>query len=250
MMASALFAGHQRFARESDGRWRLREVVSGPTWPIAPLPDLRRQSFAVVDVETTGSRIYGGDRITEIAVVLVRDGTAATVFESLINPERAIPPSITAITNITWSMVKDAPRFSEICDQLLGALEGHVFVAHNVGFDWRFVSMEVERATRRKLEGRTLCTVRMARRLVPHLRRRNLDWLSAHYGVENTARHRAGGDARATADIFLRLLSAAGDRDCESLDDLDRLLSRGTGRRKRRRRPPALPHSATDDSYA
>ena len=250
MMASALFAGHQRFARETDGRWRLRETIAGPTWPIAPLPDLRRQSFVVVDVETTGSRIYGGDRITEIAAVLVRDGVAETVFESLINPERAIPPNITAITNITWSMVKDAPRFAEICDQLLGALEGHVFVAHNVGFDWRFISMEVERATRRQLEGRTLCTVRLARRLVPQLRRRNLDWLSAHYGVENTARHRAGGDARATAEIFLRLLSAASDRDCETLDDIDRLLSRGTGRRKRRRRPPALPHSATDDSSA
>ena len=172
------------------------------------------------------------------------------MFESLINPERAIPPSITAVTNITWSMVKDAPRFGEVCDQLLGAIEGHVFVAHNVGFDWRFLSMEVERATRRPLEGRTLCTVRMARRLVPQLRRRNLDYLSMHYGVENTARHRAGGDARATAQIFLRLLNAADDRGCETLDDIDRLLSRGTGRKKRRRRPPVMPHSATDDSSA
>jgi len=250
MMASALFAGHQKFARDRDGRWCLRETITAPTWPVARVADLRGQSFVVVDVETTGSRINGGDRVTEIAAVLVRDGVATTVFESLINPDRPIPPRITAITNITWSMVRDAPRFADVCDQLLGALEGHVFVAHNAGFDWRFVCMEVERATRRKLEGRTLCTVRMARRLIPQIRRRNLDSLSAHYGIENTARHRAGGDARATAEVFLHLLGAATDHGCTNLDDVDRLLSRGTGRRKRRRRPPALPHSATDDSSA
>lgn len=249
MMASALFAGHQKFARDRDGRWCLRETIVGPTWPVAQVAELRRQSFVVVDVETTGSRLNGGDRITEVAAVLVKDGVATTLFESLINPERAIPPQISAITNITWSMVKNAPRFGEVCDQLLGALEGHVFVAHNAGFDWRFVSMEVERATRRKLEGRTLCTVRMARRLIPQIRRRNLDSLSNYYGVENKARHRAGGDARATAEVFIHLLGAATERGCATLDDVDRLLSRGTGR-KRRRRPPALPHSAPDDSYA
>ena len=110
--------------------------------------------------------------------------------------------------------------------------------------------MEVERATRRQLHGRTLCTVRLARRLLPELRRRNLDSLAAFYGIEITGRHRAGGDAIATAYAFLRLLDAARDRGCISLDDVDRVLAQRTGRRKRKRRPPALPHSASDDSYA
>jgi DNA polymerase-3 subunit epsilon len=147
-------------------------------------------------------------------------------------------------------MVKDAPRFADVCDQLLGVLEGHVFVAHNAGFDWRFICAEVERATRRRLDGRTLCTVRMARRLLPQVRRRNLDSLSSYYGIENTARHRAGGDAVATAKILLRFLDAARERGCACLDDLDRLLRTPTGRRKRRRRPPAMPHSTNDDSVA
>lgn len=86
--------------------------------------------------------------------------------------------------------------------------------------------------------------------MLPHLRRRNLDALQNFYGVDNAARHRAGGDATATAAIFLRLLDAARDRGYSSLDDLESAISRGTGGRKRRRRPPALPHSATDDSYA
>lgn len=249
-MAAALFAGHRRFARDTDGRWMLREPLPASGWTVPAIREIHRESFAVVDVETTGSNLRAGHRITEVAVVLVRDGVATTVLDTLVNPERPIPPSITAVTNITWSMVRNAPRFRDVCDQLLGVLEGHVFVAHNAMFDWRFLSMEIERATRRPLEGRTLCTVRMARRLMPQLRRRNLDALSAYYDIVNTARHRAGGDARATARVFLRLLDAARDHGCATLDDLDGLLSRRTGKKKRTRRPPALPHSVTDDNVA
>jgi DNA polymerase-3 subunit epsilon len=248
-MAAALFAGHKRFTRALDGRWMLREAAP-PAWPVTALSDLSRQSFAVVDVETTGSLAYGGDRITEVGVVLVRDGEAKTVFDTLINPDRPIPPAITALTNITASMVQDAPRFADVCDQLMGILEGHVFVAHNARFDWRFLTMEVERVTRRPLVGRTLCTVRLARTLLPRLRRRNLDALANYYDIEIVGRHRAGGDARATAKAFLRMLDAARDRGCDSLDDLDRLASARTGARKRRRRRSAMPHSATDDSSA
>jgi DNA polymerase-3 subunit epsilon len=246
-MAAALFAGHKRFARDGSGRWCLRETM--PVWNAAVTGDLRKQSFAVVDVESTGSRAYAGDRITEVAVVLVRDGEATTVFESLINPERPIPPVITSLTNITASMVRHAPKFADVCDQLLGALEGHVFVAHNARFDWRFLSMEVERATRRPLVGRSLCTVQLAKSLIPRLRRRNLDALAAYYDIEIVERHRAGGDARATARAFLRMLDAARDRGCASLDDLDRLAAARGGKKKRRRRS-AMPHSAKDDSSA
>jgi DNA polymerase-3 subunit epsilon len=249
-MAAALFAGHRRFARDSSGRWCLRDANVSLSRCFVASRGLKHESFVVVDVETTGSRAGAGDRITEVAVVLVRDGTATTVFDTLINPERPIPPMVSALTNISWSMVKNAPRFAEVCDQLLGALEGHVFVAHNAGFDWRFITTEVERATHRRLEGRTLCTVRLSKRLLPQLRRRNLDAVSAYYGIENTARHRAGGDALATARVFLRLLDEAHDRGCMSLDDLDRLARTPSVRRKRRRRPSAMPRPASDDSAA
>jgi DNA polymerase-3 subunit epsilon len=249
-MAAALFAGHKRFERDRQGRWRLRESAPTTQWPIERASELRRESFVVVDVETTGTRAYHGDRVTEVAVVQVRDGVAKTVFDTLINPERSIPPAIVAITNITWEMVKDAPRFADVCDQLLGVLEGNVFVAHNAHFDWRFLSSEIERVTRRPLQGRKLCTVRMARRLLPQLRRRNLDSLASFYGVDIRARHRAGGDAEATAKVLLRLLDAARDRGCATVDDVERLLAPGASKRKRRRRPPAMPHSATDDTSA
>lgn len=253
-MAAALFAGDARFVREPDGRWNLRGASIAP----APLDDaigavgdaLAGLSYCVVDVETTGTSPDRGDRITEIAVVRVRDGVVTTVFDSLINPERSIPPYITALTQITWDMVKDAPRFRDVCDQLLGVLEGNVFVAHNASFDWRFLSAEIERVTRRPLRGRKLCTVRLARRLLPQLRRRNLDALAHFYGIDNTARHRAGGDAIATAHVLLRLLDAARDRGCHTLDDLEALLRAGTGARKRARRPPAMPRPVNDDTTA
>jgi DNA polymerase-3 subunit epsilon len=249
-MAAALFAGHYRFARHTDGRWCLRETLPATPTVLAPHGELHHQPFVVVDVETTGTRPNAGDRVTEIAVVRVCNGVATPVFDSLINPERAIPPAITAITQISWSMVKDAPRFRDVCDQLLGVLEGHVFVAHNAGFDWRFITAEVERAMRRPLHGRTLCTVRLARRLVPELRRRNLDSVANHFGIDIVARHRAGGDAVATAHILLRLLEVARGFGCTSLDDIDRLLHGGTSRRKRSGRPSAMPRSASDDASA
>ncbi len=252
-MAAALFAGDARFVREPDGRWSLRSATSAP----APLDSaigavgeaLAGLSYCVVDVETTGTSPDRGDRITEIAVVRVKDGAVSTAFDSLINPERSIPPYITALTQISWEMVKDAPRFGDVCDQLLGVLEGSVFVAHNAAFDWRFVSAEVHRATGRRIDGRRLCTVRLARRLLPQLRRRSLDYVAAHYAVDIGARHRAGGDALATAHVLLRMLDDARDRGCSTWDDLERLLG-ASARKRRPRRPSALPQPVSKDTTA
>jgi DNA polymerase-3 subunit epsilon len=244
-MAVALFAGHRRFVREPDGRWGLARELAFPTADV-----LAGLTYAVVDVEATGGRVTGGDRITEVAVVEVRNGVATTVFDTLINPQRAIPPWVSRLTNISWEMVKDAPVFTEVCDQLLGVLDGRVFVAHNANFDWRFLSMEIERATGRTLAGRRLCTVRMARKVLPALRRRSLDYVSLHYGVENRRRHRAGGDAFATAQVFLRMLSDARRQGCESWHDLQRLLIAPAPPRRRPRRPPAMPRPIDKDTTA
>jgi DNA polymerase III subunit epsilon len=254
-MAASLLGGHPLFGRTLDGRWRLSESPA-PAWRVRPDDDeplLSSLSFAVVDVETTGGRPEGGDRITEIAVVTVRDGQVCEVYETLVNPERSIPPFITRLTNISWEMVCDKAPFRDVCDHVLGALEGHVFVAHNAAFDWRFVSAEVARSRGRELTGRRLCTVRLARRLLPQLRSRSLDWVARHYDVqiEPGKRHRAAGDALATAHCLLRLLDDARDRGCERWSDLERLLAASTGVRKRRgRRAQAMPRPVDRDTTA
>jgi DNA polymerase-3 subunit epsilon len=248
-IASAIFAGRPEFVRDVDGRWRI-DGVRSPTKrqrdafadPVASL------SFAVVDVETTGGQARGGDRVTEIAVVVVHDGDIADIYETLVNPERSIPAFVTALTNITWDMVKDAPTFREIAPQVVGALSGHVFAAHNLPFDWKFVCAELARAEGCVLEGRRLCTVRLARRILPQLSRRSLDNVARYYGVTIRNRHRAGGDAYATARCLIRLLSDARSHGCETWADLEALARRP--RRKRRRRPLASPTPVDRDTTA
>ncbi len=256
-MAEAMFAGRSEFERRLDGSWSVREptieylpIDGAKTAVAAARPDtLRSLSYVVVDVETTGARHYADDRITEIAAVVVRDGEVVELFETLVNPERSIPAFITRLTNITWEMVKDKPTFGEIADDVSRVLAGNVFVAHNAAFDWRFVSAELSRTAGKHLAGRKLCTVRLARKLLPHLPRRSLDHVAGYYGVDISARHRAAGDALATAQCLLRMLSDLADRGCECWPDLDVFLS-GRSARKSRKRAPGLPTPVSKDTTA
>lgn len=205
--------------------------------------------WAVVDVETTGGSADAGDRITEFAAVIVEDGRVVDSFASLVNPQRSIPLFITRLTGISRAMVRDQPTFAELAPRIHDVLGGRTFVAHNASFDWKFVNAELTRATGAPLAGDRLCTVRLSRRLLSHLPRRNLDSVCRHYGVDITDRHRALGDALATAQVLLRLLDDAGTRGCDTWADLDNLLTGRTARAKRRRRT-ALPHAADSDHSA
>jgi DNA polymerase-3 subunit epsilon len=257
-MAHAMFAGRPQFVRGPDGRWMLadlttkayavREARSAGHGFSADEP-LHSLSYAVVDTETTGGRSWFGDRITEIAAVIVRDGEIVQVYETLVNPERSIPPFITALTNITWDMVRDAPTFDRVAPDVMQVLEGNVFVAHNANFDWRFLTSELSRATGRQLRGRRLCTVKIARKVLPQLSRRSLDHVARYYGVEIRNRHRAGGDALATAKCLIRMMSDLADRGCATWGELQTLLRVPAGRRKKRRYS-GLPTPVTRDTTA
>ncbi len=223
----ALLGADPRFRVDGQGQWSLSE----PGDAAPPEEELERLSYAVVDVETTGGSPGGGHRITEVAVVEIRDGIIQDDFQTLVNPGRPIPPRIARLTGIHDRMVADAPFFEEVADPLLERLEGRVFVAHNVSFDWRFVSHQLGDALGRVPREPRLCTVRLSRRLVPELRRRNLDAVSTHFGIPLPARHRAYGDALATARVFLRLLDLARARGIRDLSRLNHLLgARGKGR--------------------
>jgi DNA polymerase III subunit epsilon len=264
-MAMALLAPWDEFSREDDGRWRLApaedsfvdpSVLGGTpssgtagassverlTAPPRREDRLAELSYVVVDVETTGGAAYTGDRITEIAAIVVKGGEITHEYETLVNPQRPIPPMVTALTRITWNMVRNAPTFRDIADEVASVLRGHVFVAHNAAFDWRFVSSEITRATGGRLDGRRLCTVKLARKILPQLPRRSLDHLARYYGVEITSRHRAGGDARATARVLIRLLRELRGRGCHTWPELETLMSAvPRGRRRRRRSAMPLP---------
>ncbi|PYO79233.1 MAG: hypothetical protein DMD63_04905 [Gemmatimonadetes bacterium] len=256
-MAHAMFAGRPQFVRAADGRWMLADIAAKPYLESADRSrtaagandTLNRLSYVVVDTETTGGSHWLYDKITEIAAVVVRNGEIVELFETLVNPQRPIPPFVSRLTNITWDMVKDAPTFDRVVPDLMRVLEGNVFVAHNANFDWRFITSEISRTTGRQLRGRRLCTVKMARKVLPQLSRRSLDHVARFYGVEIRNRHRAGGDALATAKCLVRMLSDLADRGCGTWADLQTLL-RAPGGRRRKRRPPGMPMPVTRDTTA
>jgi DNA polymerase III subunit epsilon len=210
-IAATLLAPDPRFSRTTDGRWAL--ATSDPETS----PTLEACRWAVVDVETTGVRAFRGDRIIEIAVVML-DGSIA--FHSLVNPGIPIGQFVATLTGIDARMVRNAPPFEDIVEPLLAALEGCVFVAHNARFDWAFVSTEIERARGLLLQGPRVCTVRLARKLLPDLPRRNLDTVSYHFGIEIEGRHRAVGDAVAAAKCLAKLIRLAQGNGATVLSDL------------------------------
>lgn len=256
-MAHAMFAGRPQFARMADGRWMIAEKPADPyevtakaSRPVAGGGDaLHRLSYVVVDTETTGGSSWLNDRITEIAAVVVRNGEIVDVYETLINPQRSIPPFVSRLTNITWDMVKDAPTFDRVASDILRVISGNVFVAHNANFDWRFLSHEISRSTGHQLRGRRLCTVKLARKVLPQLSRRSLDHVARYYGVEIQNRHRAGGDALATAKCLVRMIDDLADRGCATWGDLQSFLRTPAGRRKKRR-PSGMPTPVTRDTTA
>lgn len=229
----ALLGCDPRFAVSAEGVWSLAV-------PAEVARHLREEEWVVVDVETTGGSPQHGHRVTEIAAVCVAGGEIRGTFSSLVNPERRIPGMITALTGITQEMVSGAPRFCDVAYELSEAIGGRVFVAHNASFDWRFVCAEMERATGTTPSGRQLCTVKLARKLLPQLPSRSLDGLALFFGLEIESRHRALDDAVATAHVLLRFFEMLEERGVEDWSGLEIILGK---RAPRRRRRTAMPRS-------
>jgi DNA polymerase-3 subunit epsilon len=202
------------------------------TLPLFPGPaPFAGQPFVVVDLETTGaSAIY--DRITEVAVVQVLDGEIVDRYEQLLDPRVPIPPFITRLTGIDARTVRGKPTFGDVAMRVREHLASGPLVAHNASFDEAFLRHAFTRAGQ-KLSLPKLCTLRLARRLLPRLPAYRLDALTTYFGIKNRGRHRAAGDAEATAQVLLRLLTLATEQGAASLDDLLALQGSPVGRKPR-----------------
>lgn len=166
---------------------------------------LQHAQFVVIDLETTGLK-PGKAAITEIAAVQIHAGEIRDEFHTLVNPGHHVPSMITRLTGITDEMLQDQPRIDDIFPQLHRFLGSSVIVAHNADFDVSFLNFDAQRIVSAPLLNPSLCTVRLARRLLPGLRSRALDAVADHLGVSCLNRHRALGDARITAEVLLILL--------------------------------------------
>jgi len=203
---------------------------------------LERAEFAVVDLETTGLSPTEAS-ILEIAAVRVTALTVGEAFETLVRPSAPLSRGIADLTGIDDGMVADAPLPSDA----LGAFRrwfdraGRIpFVAHNARFDAGFVARGFEMHGLTPLEVPVLCTQKLARRLLPEVGRYNLDSVCAHFGIRNAARHRALGDARATATLLVEMLVRAGEREgIATVGELLDFQSRPIARRRRRKKQSA-----------
>lgn len=164
---------------------------------------ISHSEFVVIDIETTGLK-PGPAAITEIAAVRLENGRLGAEFHSLVNPGRRIPAAITRLTGITDDMLRDQPRIDDVFPQLRTFLGSAVLVAHNADFDLSFLNFDARRFFSAPLLNSSLCTLRLARRLLTGSR--SLDAVAASLGVSCPDRHRALGDARITAEVFLILL--------------------------------------------
>jgi DNA polymerase-3 subunit epsilon len=191
--------------------------------------------YAIVDIETTGGYAEN-HRVTEIAIYH-HDGIGITDrFQTLINPGRRVPYFITGLTGITTEMVSDAPSFEEAAKEIHSWLKDRVFVAHNAHFDYSFLKKEFEEAGI-SWSTKKLCTVRLGRKIIPGLDSYSLGRLAESLGIPIPDRHRAGGDAEATAKIFDIFLK----RDTEGV--IIKALKRNSGETIL---PPNLPKEEFD----
>jgi DNA polymerase-3 subunit epsilon len=160
--------------------------------------------FVIIDIETTGNNSKYSN-ITEIAVYQHNGQKITNLYSTLINPGIDIPFYITKLTGIDNEMVKNAPKFYEVAKEIIELTSGRILVAHNVKFDYSFIKEEFNRLGY-NFHRKTLCTVQLAKKLIPGHSSYSLGKLCSDLGIEITDRHRASGDALATVKLFEILL--------------------------------------------
>jgi DNA polymerase-3 subunit epsilon len=161
--------------------------------------------FAVIDFETTGMSPNSGDRITEVAIVIVEAGKVVDQYDSLVNTGKSIPYQIQNLTGITNQMVADAPPASEIIPEIHEFVGNSTLVAHNASFDSRFFHAEMYKSGI-SVNVDFVCTLLLSRRLYPSLANHKLATLAQHHRIEFKGKsHRALADALVTAELFIKI---------------------------------------------
>ncbi len=161
--------------------------------------------YAILDIETTGGK-YNEEGITEIAIHKFDGQQVVDQFITLINPEREIQPFVVNLTGINSKMLQTAPKFHEVAKRIVEITQNTVLVAHNAQFDYRILRTEFRRLGY-NFERKTLCTVDLAKTLIPEAESHSLGKLVRSLGIAVSDRHRANGDALATLKLFKILLT-------------------------------------------
>jgi DNA polymerase-3 subunit epsilon len=190
--------------------------------------------FVIVDLETTGgSALF--DRVLEVAAIRIEDDRITQRLDRLVQPGIPIPPFVSHLTGITPELLRGKPTFDSCLADLATMLDGAVVVAHNASFDCNFLLQAFKRANL-AWESPRLCTLRLARRLLPGMPSYRLDTLCAVLGYPYVQRHRAGPDADATLALLRHLLAKALDKGIDSIQALQRVQNQPVSRPRKRSR--------------
>ncbi|MDS9470845.1 ATP-dependent DNA helicase DinG [Sporosarcina pasteurii] len=162
------------------------------------------KTYAVVDLETTGHSSAKGDRIIQIAIVLIKNGKIEQRYMRFVDPCQKIPPFIRELTNINDEDVEGAPTFEEIAEEVRQLLEGTVFVAHNTAFDLPFLQSEFKRCQVGEWSGNQIDTVELSKIVFPSLASYRLQDIAEELGIQLPSAHRADDDAEATSELLLQ----------------------------------------------
>jgi len=173
--------------------------------------------FVVVDIEATGAKMPP-NRIIELGAYRIRGGRIVDNFSTLVNPEISIPRFVAMLTGISNEMVREAPLFAAVAPQWLEFVADAVLIAHNAPFDTNFLNHEIARVyPGHRMMNPHLCTVTLSRRVLPGLANYRLETVANHFAIPIFDRHRAGSDALATAEVFLRILERLAEHGVRDL---------------------------------
>jgi len=177
--------------------------------------------YVVFDTETTGMRLSQGDKVISISGVRIRRGRVqnSDAFHTLVNPGRTIPPESVLIHHIEDHMVAEAPSMNEVYPRFVEYVGDSVLVAHNAAFDMKCLQMAAIEARLPQIENPVLDTLLLSYALHNETEGHSLDAMAGRLGITIEGRHSSMGDARATAQIFLRLLLLLPGRGVKTLAD-------------------------------
>lgn len=182
---------------------------------------LQDKTFAIVDVETTGTSPTG-DRVIELGILRVVNAVVVERFTTLLNPESYVPPQIERITGIQAEELLTAPTFGDVRDKVSELLDGAIFVAHNARFDYGFIKNEFKREGL-SFSAKCLCTVRLSRKMFPEYKKHDLSTIIERYNFSCERRHRAQDDAEVLWDFMMHIHgSGRGKEMSEAIVDITR----------------------------
>ncbi len=185
---------------------------------------LESLEYVILDIETTGLEPAQSE-LTEIGALKIKGSELKEVFSSLIRPKSPIPPRITQLTGIDDAMVKDFPGAVEILAKFHDFAGTSVLVAHNADFDIQFIKHHMKQLLDKGLNNNFMCTVKIARFLMPDLKNHKLHTVASHFGLRTENRHRAIGDAELTYQIWIRFLNMLKEKGITNISKLDSCLA-------------------------